>query len=409
MERVVVTGIGICCSIGRTKDEFRDSLYQGQRGLKPISADRFSTENAYYATRKACVIEQDWFEEASQEDDRVLSSLAIQVISEALNDSGLPATELNRRRIGLFMATTIGGSYPFVKFTRKRLTGEVQPTDYELLFRASTPNITGALMKHFDFRGPCSTISTACAAGTNSIGRGFDFIRNGRIDVAVSGGIDIFTELSFAGFNSLKSLSKTLCQPFDRHRDGLTLGDASAFVILESLSHAQQRGATIYCEVKGYSANNEAYHPTAPNPDGSTAFLTMQQALEHGDMDPAEITYINAHGTATAVNDSMELNGIRRLIGDRTVHVSSTKSMVGHTLGAAGSVEFITTALGMYHNFMPPSCNIVTNMADEDEQIQIVGDQAIEQSYDGALSNSFGFGGCMASIALKRFTVETLC
>ena len=398
-----MTGIGVCCSIGRTKDEFKKNLYNGQLGLKPIDADRFPTDNNCYATKNACVIDQDWYDEAGRDDETVLTTLAIQVIDEALTDAGIPTAGLNRQRMGLFLATTIGGSHAFMKFTRKRIDDTVEAEDYELLFKSSTANVTGALMRHFDFRGACSTISTACAAGTNSIGRGFDFISKGRLDVAVSGGIDIFTELSFAGFNSLKSLSKTICQPFDRHRDGLTLGDASAFVVLESLTHAQQRGAHIYGEVKGYSANNEAYHPTAPNPDGSTAFLTMQQALNHGGMDASEITYINAHGTATGVNDSMELNGIRRLIGDRTVHISSTKSMVGHTLGAAGSIEFISTVLGMHHNFMPPSCNVVTHMTTDDDQIRVIGNRAVDLPYDGALSNSFGFGGCMASIALKRF------
>lgn len=402
MERVVVTGIGICCSIGRNKDEFRQNLYNGQSGLKPIAADRFPTENSCYATKNACIIEQDWYAEAERDDETILTKIATGVIDEALTDAGLASAGGNRHRMGLFLATTIGGSYASMKFTRKRIDNVLLPADFDLLFKASASSVTGSLMRHFDFRGACSTISTACAAGTNSIGRGFDFVSRGRLDVAVSGGIDIFTELTFAGFSSLKSLSKTICQPFDQHRDGLTLGDAGAFVILESLTHAQQRGAHIYCEVKGYSANNEAYHPTAPNPDGTTAFLTMQQALAHGGMDASEITYINAHGTATGVNDSMELKGIRHLIEDRTVHISSTKSMVGHTLGAAGSVEFIATALGMHHNFMPPSCNIVTDMTADDDQIRVIGNRALDESYDGALSNSFGFGGCMASIALKR-------
>lgn len=403
MERVVVTGMGICCSIGRTKEEFLESLFKGRSGLKPIAAERFSTENSYYATKQACVIEQEWYQEAQERDETILTQLATQVISEALTDARLATGDFDRKRVGLCLATTIGGSHAYVKFTHKRMDGTLEPHDYDLIFKSTTTNLTGSLMRRFDFQGASSTISTACAAGTNSIGRGFDFVSKGRLDVAVSGGIDIFSELSFAGFNSLKSLSKTICQPFDQKRDGLTLGDASAFVVLESLSHARQRGATIYCEVKGYSANNEAYHPTAPNPDGSTAFLTMQQALDHGSMEASDITYINAHGTATGVNDTMELNGIRRLIGDRTVHISSTKSMVGHTLGAAGSVEFISTALGMYHGFMPPSCNIANPMVTDDDSIQVVGQEAIVKQFDGALSNSFGFGGCMASIALKRF------
>lgn len=403
MERVVVTGIGVCCSTGRNKDEFTESLYHGRLGLKPIAPERFSTENSVYASKKACVLDQEVYDEVQQNDETVLNRLAVRVIEEAVADARLNLDGIDRRRAGLFLATTIGGSYAFMKFTRKRIFDRVGHEDYELLFKSSTPNLTASLLRHFGLKGPSSTISTACAAGTNSIGRAFDFIRNGRVDVAISGGIDIFTELSYAGFNSLQSLSKSICQPFDKKRDGLTLGDASAFVVLESLSHARQRGARIYCEVKGYSANNEAYHPTAPNPDGSTACLTMQQALEHADMQVSDVQYINAHGTATGANDGMEINGIRRLLGSQPVYVSSTKSMIGHTLGAAGSIELIATALGMHHGFVPPTCNVTTPLTDADDPIQLVRDKAVEFRYDGALSNSFGFGGCMASIAVKRF------
>ncbi|QHV96219.1 beta-ketoacyl-[acyl-carrier-protein] synthase family protein [Spirosoma endbachense] len=403
MERVVVTGIGVCCSIGQTKDEFKDSVYNGRLGLKPIDPKRFPTDSACYANKQACVLDQDLYADIEASDETVLTYLGNRVIAEALNDASLVPQELNPHRAGLFVATTIGGSYAFMDFTKKRIQEGIEVADYELLFKASTPNITGSFMRALGWRGPSSTISTACAAGTNSIGRGFDFVAGGRVDVAVAGGIDIFTELSFAGFNSLQSLSKSICQPFDKNRDGLTLGDASAFVVLESLTHAQERGARIYCELKGYSANNEAHHPTAPTPDGSTAFLTMKQALQHGNMTADELDYINAHGTATGVNDSMELNGIGRLMNDRPVYISSTKSMIGHTLGAAGSIEFITTALGIYHSFVPPSCNVQTTMVADEGPIRLVQNRAIDQPIRAALSNSFGFGGCMASIALRRF------
>jgi 3-oxoacyl-[acyl-carrier-protein] synthase II len=403
MERVVITGIGVNCSTGRNKDEFKDSLYYGKVGLKPISTNRFSTESMVYKNKGACVIEQDYYEELRAVDDTILTEMSIRVIEEAMIDAALNLDKINRRRAGVCMATTIGGSYPFMNFTKRRIEGTFESHDYELLFKASTPNITGKLLRYFGLKGPISTISTACAAGTNSIGRAFDMISNERIDICVSGGVDVFSELSFAGFNSLQSLSKGICQPFDKKRDGLTLGDASAFVIMESLSHAQKRGAKIYCEIKGYSANNEAYHPTSPNPDGSTACLTMQQALGQGKMDVSEIQYINAHGTATGANDGMEVNGIRKLFGEQSVYLSSTKSMTGHTLGAAGSIELIATSLGMHYGFVPPSCNIVEPLLEEGNNLKIVQNKALDFQYEGALSNSFGFAGCMASMAIKRF------
>ncbi|MCU0467420.1 MAG: beta-ketoacyl-[acyl-carrier-protein] synthase family protein [Arcicella sp.] len=403
MERVVITGIGISCSTGKNKEEFKESLYSGKVGLKPIAAERFPTESPVYKNKSACVLDQEYFEELKAVDNTILTEISVRVVEEAMIDAAINLDKINRRKVGICMATTIGGSYPFMDFTKRRVDGIFKKEDYELIFKASTPNITGSVLRYFGLNGPTSTISTACAAGTNSIGRAFDMISNGRIDMCVSGGVDVFSELSFAGFNSLQSLSRGICQPFDKKRDGLTLGDASAFVIMESLSHAQKRGAKIYCEIKGYSANNEAYHPTSPNPDGSTACLTMQQALKQADMNIAEIQYINAHGTATGANDGMEINGIRKLFGEQPVYLSSTKSMTGHTLGAAGSIELIATSLGMHHGFVPPSCNITTPLIEENDNLRIVQNKALDYEYEGALSNSFGFAGCMASMAIKRF------
>jgi 3-oxoacyl-[acyl-carrier-protein] synthase II len=401
-KRVVITGIGISTSNGRSREEFRQSLYNGVDGFKPISPDRFPTEANCYANKSACTIDQDYYEELRQEDDTILTLMAARVIEEALADARLKPGNVPARRAGMFLATTIGGAYPFLEFTRKRLQGSLQRDDFDLLFRCSTPTLSGNLARRFNFRGAVSTISTACAAGTNSIGRGFDLIADGRLDVAVSGGIDVFSELTFSGFNSLQALSKSLCQPFDQRRDGLTLGDASAFVVLESLESARRRNVPIYAEIKGYSANNEAYHPTAPKPDGSTACLTMRQALEQGGIDSSEVEYINAHGTATPANDGMEINGIRQLMGGKPVYVSSTKSLNGHTLGAAGSLELIATVLGMHHGFIPPSANVPTPLTADDDAIRLVRGKAIDRPFRTALSNSFGFGGCMASIAVQQ-------
>ena len=400
--RVVITGIGISTSNGRTRDEFRHSLYHGINGFKPVSASRFPTDANCYANKSACTIDQDLYDAILEQDDTILTTMAANVIQEALDDANLKPGDVPVRRAGVFVATTIGGAYPFLEFTRKRLQGPLLRDDFDLLFRCSTPTMSGNLARRFGFRGVVSTISTACAAGTNSVGRAFDMIADGRLDMAVSGGVDVFSELTFSGFNSLQALSKSLCQPFDQKRDGLTLGDASAFLILESLTSARRRGVPIYAEVKGYSANNEAYHPTAPKPDGSTAYLTMLQALQQGGIECVEVDYINAHGTATAANDGMEINGIRQLIGTRPVYVSSTKSLNGHTLGAAGSLELIATVLGMHHGFIPPSADVTNAIMAADDTIRLVRGKAIDQPFRTALSNSFGFGGCMASIAVQQ-------
>ncbi|MBD2754059.1 beta-ketoacyl-[acyl-carrier-protein] synthase family protein [Spirosoma validum] len=402
-KRVVITGMGVSNSIARSRDEFQLSLREGRSGLKPISPDRFPTDANCYANKQACTLDQDLYESLKDEDETILSRLSMLVMQEALDDAGVDRTQVQSDRVAFCTATTIGGAYPFIRWTRRRLEGNLTPEDFELLFRCSTPTMISKLQRHFGFRGPISTISTACTSGTNSVGRAFDMIAHDRIDMALAGGVDVFTELTFSGFNSLQSLSKNICKPFDKKRDGLTLGDAAAYLVVESLDSALARGARIYAEVKGYSATNEAYHPTAPKPDGSTAYETMMHALRQGGVEVEAVEYINAHGTGTNANDSMEINGIRRLVGDRPVFISSTKSMIGHTLGAAGSVELIATVLGMHHDFIPPSCNTGEALLTDDDNIVLVRDKGLVRRFDTALSNSFGFGGCMASIVVQRF------
>lgn len=404
MERVVVTGLGVHTSNGRNVEEFKNSLYHGLSGLSPINEKRFSTEAKCYLNSQACTIDQDFYESLANEDDTILTKISTMVIADALKDAAVDLSKINKRRVGLCLATTIGGSYPFMKLTHQRVSGPFDSVDFDLHFKGSTPTIAGNLLRNFGFSGPTSTISTACASGTNSIGRAFDLISKGRIDMAVAGGVDIFSELTYSGFNSLQNLSKSVCRPFDKGRDGLTLGDASAFVIVESLSAAQKRGAKIYAEIKGYSAANEAYHPTAPKPDGSNARTTMLQALTQGNIPVEKLDYINAHGTGTGANDGMEINGIKSLVGDGHVFLSSTKSMIGHTLGAAGSIELIATVLGMHHGFIPPSCNVSESLIGTEDNIELVVNKALDYEFDVALSNSFGFGGCMASIAIERFS-----
>jgi 3-oxoacyl-[acyl-carrier-protein] synthase II len=326
-----------------------------------------------------------------------LGELSKRTIEEALTDARLDLTAVDKTRVGVCFATSVGSSYPFMKWIKAKQHGD-PGSDLLLL---TTPTIAGDIAKHFKIKGPISTISTACAAGTNSIGRAFDFISSNKADYMIAGGADIFTELTYSGFNCLQALSENSCTPFDRERDGLNLGDAGAFVIMESLESARRRNARIYGEIKGYAILNEAYHPTAPCPDGSFALAAMKKALAQGNINIEDVDYINAHGTATPANDIMELKAIRNLVGDNAVYVSSTKSMTGHTLGAAGSIELVITALAMHEGFIPPTINTKT-MEEVEDNICLVKDAALEKSYDTAISNSFGFAGNMASIVIQK-------
>ena len=405
MERVVITGMGIICSIGNNLREVKESLLTGQSGMHPISPARFSTDQPIYRNRRGCTLDQALYEELQEKDATILAELSKRVIEEALHDARLDIPSVVQKShdtVGLCLATSVCGSYPFMKWLKSHRDNSQSEED-DLLF-LTAPTIAGDIARHFHLNGPLSTVSTACAAGTNSIGRGYDVVAKQQADYVVAGGVDVFTELTFSGFNILQALSTGNCAPFDEHRDGLNLGDAGAFVVLESLSSARARKVRVYAEIKGYSVLNEAYHPTAPCPDGRFALQAMQQALAHGGINPDEVDYINAHGTATAANDAMEVNAIKNLVAGKDVYVSSTKSMTGHTLGAAGSVEFVMTALGMDEGFIPPSINITQPMEALDDNLRIVRDKALSHRFTTALSNSFGFAGNMASIAIQKLT-----
>jgi 3-oxoacyl-[acyl-carrier-protein] synthase II len=395
--RVVVTGLGVVCSIGKNLEEFEHSLRQGKSGLKHITPGRFDVSDDYFRSQEGCTIDPDFYEALNKRDVTMLVDISEIAIREALEKADLEPDRHDPRKVGICLGTSVGGSYPFMEWIRDKVDG--RPPNYDYLLY-NTPHIVGQIAQKVGVRGPLSAISTACASGTNSIGRAFDLIRSGRADFMIAGGVDVFTYLTYSGFNSLFAISRQACRPFDKNRDGLNLGDAAAYVILESYESAKKRDVPIYAEVSGYSIVNEAYHATAPHPEGIYAYQAMKNALRMSEARPDELDYINAHGTATKANDAMEIKAIEQLVEDRPVYVSSTKSMIGHSLGAAGSVEFVATALGLHRHFIPPSIN-VTDQIFEKENIQLVKDKAIEYDFKMALSNSFGFSGNMASVALR--------
>lgn len=390
--------MGVICSIGNNLQELKENLLAGKSGLKKIPQERFSTSDPIYRNDSGCIIDQELYDSLQSKDETLLGELSKRTIEEALADAQLDLASVDKTRVGVCFATSVGSSYPFMKWIKAKQQGQFN-SDLLLL---TTPTITGDIAKHFNIKGPISTISTACAAGTNSIGRAFDFISSNKADYMIAGGADIFTELTYSGFNCLQALSENSCTPFDRERDGLNLGDAGAFVIMESLESAQKRKARIYGEIKGYAILNEAYHPTAPCPDGSFALAAMKKALNQGNINIEDVDYINAHGTATPANDIMELKAIKSLVGENPVYVSSTKSMTGHTLGAAGSIELVITALAMHEGFIPPTINTKSAMEEDEGNIRLVRNEAIEKNYDTAISNSFGFAGNMASIVIQK-------
>jgi len=250
----------------------------------------------------------------------------------------------------------------------------------------------------FNIDGPCQVIANACASGTNAIGHAFQCVRSGRYQRVLAGGYDALCELVFVGFDSLQAATPDKCRPFDSERSGMVLGEGAAILALEDWDEAQSRGANILAEITGYGISTDNHHLTQPNPSGIGPRIAMEQALRSAKLDPVQVDYINAHGTATRFNDAAEAKAIQDLFHTR-VPVSSTKSMMGHSLGAAGAIEAIVCLLAMQHNFLPPNINF--NSLDKDIELDVVANRPRQQTIRTILSNSFGFGGTNASIVLQ--------
>lgn len=393
--RVYITGMGVWCSIGRTLDEFEAGLREGRAGGAPVA--RFDTSSRVFRTKMAATLVNA--DELPLEDTRT-ADLMFAVADEAFCDAALAVDPPEPARFGAALGIS-QGSVAFSRFIKGLVGAPGGAVESELLLN-HTPTLIGQLVAKLGLGGPTLTVSTACASGTNSIGRAAELIASGAADVMVAGGADVYTELSFSGFNVLGVTARETCRPCDQERDGMMLGDGAAMVVLESEERVRRRGARAYAIVAGHAIGSDAYHATAPEPDGATAARMMREALAGAELGPADIDYVNLHGTGTVANDPAELAAVAKVFGERAskVLLSSTKSQVGHTLGAAGSVELVATALGMARGFAPPSINLRTPIAGY-EHWSFVRDQARPARIRAAISNSFGFAGSLASIVLK--------
>lgn len=394
MKRIAITGIGILSSIGNGKENFLEGLLESKKGTREVQSFDISE---YPVKIGAEILSHDIdTDDGPYKDDVVIKGLI--AAEEALKDSQISEI-YEPKDIGVSIATSLGGVNSGEKYYADLKHGKGK--DYNLLLNIPTTCLAGSLSHAFNFKGPNSTVVTACAAGGNALGIGADFIRQGRTKAMLVGGVDPFSTISFSGFSVLRSLSPDGTKPFNEERDGLTLGEASAFLIFEDMDVARKRGAKIYAEFLGYGISNDAYHITSPDPDGGGALRSMQAALKDADLSPDEISYINAHGTGTPYNDEMEIKAIKNLLGDRKkdVPISSSKSQFGHTLGTAGVIEAIVCTLAIKHNFLPATINFNNSM---DNELNFVPNNIRNGSVDYALSNSFAFGGNTASIVIGK-------
>jgi len=409
-KRVVVTGLGAITPIGMGKQEFWQALLEGKSGVARIT--RFDPTD--YTTQIAGEVKnfdatQYIDKKEAKRMDR-FTQFAIAAAKMALEDSGLDLKTEDLQRIGTVVGTGIGGI-------------DTLNDQYKVLFDKGPNRISpffvpmmianmaaGQVSINMGLQGPCSCVITACATGTNSIGDAFKIIQRGDADVMFAGGTEAaVSPAAMAGFCSMKALStrndepEKASRPFDKGRDGFVMGEGAGIVVLESLEHAVARGATIYAEISGYGTNADAYHITAPAPEGVQAAKCMELAVKDAGIQTTDVDYINAHGTSTPLNDKNETLAIKALFGDHAAKlaISSIKSMTGHLLGASGGIEFIATVLTVANDMIPPTINYET--PDPELDLDYVPNTARKQAVNVALSNSFGFGGHNATLLVKKF------
>ena len=408
--RVVLTGLGALTPVGNTTEEFWSALKQGKSGIGPIT--RFDA--SAYPTRIAGEVRG--FDEGKYVDRKEARRLdpylkyAIATSVMAVEDAALDPARVDGTRFGVLIGSGIGGITTLIEgedVLRTKGVDRVSPFVIPMLI---VNMAAGLVSMRFGAKGPNSSVVTACATGNHAIGDAFKIIERGDADVMIAGGAEaMIVPLTIAGFCSMKAMStrndepEKASRPFDAGRDGFVCGEGAGIVVLESLEHAVRRDARIYGEVVGYGMTWDAHHMTAPDPEGDGATRAMQLALADAGIEPAAVGYVNAHGTSTPYNDKFETIAIKRVFGEhaRKLAVSSTKSMTGHLLGAAGGIEAIATTLAIYHGLLPPTINYET--PDPDCDLDYVPNQARKVDVEYALSNAFGFGGTNATLAFRRY------
>jgi 3-oxoacyl-[acyl-carrier-protein] synthase II len=417
--RVVVTGVGLITPIGKTVEETWTGLMSGRNGAGPIR--KFDAER--FPVRFACEIQDfDPLKFIPKKEARKMGAFihyAIAASVEAIADSGFPLNEEGRfpsdvsENVGTYISSGIGDFWAIEREHSKLLNDGPDRVSPFFIVSAIVNLAAGQVSIRFGARGPNSATATACSAGAHAIGDSFKIIQRGDADVMICGGAEsAITPMSVAGFASMRALStrnddpQHASRPFERDRDGFVIGEGAGIMILEELEFARKRGARIYAEVVGYGMSADAFHLTMPDESGSGAIRVMQKALRDAGVRPEQVGYINAHGTSTPYNDKFETLAIKQTFGEHAykLAVSSTKSMTGHLLGAAGGIEGVFSALAIHRKMLPPTINYVN--PDPDCDLDYIPNEPRAAEVDYALSNSFGFGGTNAALLFKRYEGE---
>lgn len=411
-KRVVVTGAGALTPIGNNLQQYWEGLKTGKSGAAPIT--RFDA--SLFKTKFACEIKNFKIEDfMDRKEGRKLdpfAQYAMVVADEAIADANLPLSELNPDRVGVIWGSGIGGLFTFQEEVKSFAKGDGTPRFNPFFIPKMIADLSaGHISIKYGFRGPNFVTVSACASSTNAIYDAFTYLRLGKADVIVTGGSEAAVcEAGVGGFNAMKALSErndspeTASRPYDKDRDGFVLGEGAGALILEEYEHAKKRGAKIYAEVIGGGLSADAYHITAPHPEGAGIIKVMQNALDEAGIKPEEVDYINTHGTSTPLGDIGEIKAIQAVFGEQAykMNISSTKSMTGHLLGAAGAIEALACIMTLKEGVVAPTINHFTDDDGLDARLNLTFNKAQKREVKIALSNTFGFGGHNASIILKK-------
>jgi 3-oxoacyl-[acyl-carrier-protein] synthase II len=406
MERVVVTGLGTINAISANVPEFHGALRNGVCGIGPVTVfdtTEFKTHTGGQVKRfvpRVMIPEEFSIKRMSRSD-----MMAMAAAMEALKNAGIfPVPEELLADTGIVIGGGAGGMLECEDVYRQYLKTQDKGVRFSRFSSFCCASSTDHIATNLGLMGPKTTFMTACSSGATAMGYARDLIRAGMAKVVIAGGTEPLSRITYATFNALGAVDPDFCKPFDKNRQGISLGEGAGILILESLSHARSRGAKIHGEILGYGVSCDAYHMTAPDPEASGAVRCMRTALLDAGVHPERVDYINAHGTATPANDRMETRGIKEVFGKKAyqIPVSSTKSMTGHTLGAAGAMEGVVSVLGIVHGFIPPTIHL--KAPDPECDLDYVVEGVRDSEVNIVLSNSFAFGGNNTSVVFGRFT-----
>ena len=411
-KRVVITGVGALTPIGNTLPEYWEGLRNGKSGAAPIT--KFDT--TLFKTKFACELKgfdpEKFMERKEARKLDPFSQYALVASDEAIKDANLPMADINLDRIGVIWGSGIGGLLTFQEEMRSFAAGDGTPRFNPFFIPKMIPDLSaGHISIKHGFRGPNYVTVSACASSTNAMYDAYTYLKLGKADIIVSGGSEAAICIAgVGGFNALKALSEnnaspeTASRPYDKDRDGFVLGEGAGALILEEYEHAKKRGAKIYAEIIGGGMSSDAYHITAPHPEGAGITKVMEYALEEAGIKPEQVDYINTHGTSTPLGDIGEIKAIKKVFGDHAynLNISSTKSMTGHLLGAAGAIEAIACLLAIKESIVPPTINHFVDDPELDPKLNLTFNKAQKRNVNIALSNTFGFGGHNFSIILKK-------